>query len=69
MSFVLLLLENEKQLAENLLQKLFVIATGAPISFADQSEYQQILERLRPAGYPMRAMIHEIVQSTMFRER
>ncbi len=67
--FRTLLLENDKQLAENLLRKLVVIATGAPISFADQAEYEQILERLRPAGYPIRAMIHEIVQSKMFRER
>jgi hypothetical protein len=67
--FRTLLLENEKQLAENLLRKLFVIATGATVSFADESEYQQILERLHPAGYPMRAMIHEIVQSRIFQER
>jgi hypothetical protein len=67
--FRVLLLKSEKRLAENLLRKLFVIATGAPVSFADQSEFQQILRRLRSSGYPMRAMIHEIVQSKMFRER
>ena len=67
--FRTLLLENERQLAENLMRKLIVVATGADVSFADQSEYQQMLDELQPAGYSMRAMIHAISQSEMFRRR
>ncbi|MEQ1829498.1 MAG: DUF1585 domain-containing protein, partial [Pirellula sp.] len=60
------LLENQEQVARNLLQQLIIYSTGAPIQFSDRSVVAKILERTKAAGYPVRTLIHEIVQSELF---
>jgi hypothetical protein len=60
------LLRDSRQVARNLLQRLVVHATGAPIGFADRSAIEQILDRAEPQGYRVRELIHEVVQSEMF---
>jgi hypothetical protein len=60
------LLQDPRQLAHNLVHRLVVYATGAPIRFSDRSEVDQILARNAPQGYPLRDLIHDIVNSEMF---
>lgn len=60
------LVENEQQVASNLLENLFVYATGAPIGFSDRDEIDQILERVSDNGYRVRDLIHAVVQSRLF---
>jgi hypothetical protein len=67
--FRALLLKNERTLAENLLKRLVVCATGAPVSFADEPEFQAIMKTLEQDGYPVRQMIHAIIHSRMFQQR
>jgi hypothetical protein len=61
-----LLLENEEQLARNLVQQLAVYATGAPIRFSDRSAIAKILAQSRAAQYGVRTLVCELVQSELF---
>ena len=47
-------------------KQLLVYATGAEICFADRDAVETILTSLRDRGYPMRAMINEVVTSDLF---
>jgi len=60
------LLENQEQVARNLLQQLIVYSTGSPIQFSDRPVVAKILERTKADGYPVRSLVHEIVQSDLF---
>ncbi|GAB5405679.1 MAG: DUF1592 domain-containing protein [Aureliella sp.] len=60
---------HEQLIARNLLEQLVVYATGSPIGFADRSIAEAMMERLEDGGYGARAMIHEIVQSKLFRNK
>ena len=65
-----LLLDNDlDQVSRNVVSKLLVYATGAEIEFADREAVEQIVAKLRADGYPMRTMIHEVVDSDLFRMR
>ncbi|NNJ25441.1 DUF1592 domain-containing protein [Alienimonas chondri] len=59
----------DRQIAANLLRRLTVYATGAPVSFADEAEFEAMLDRLEPGGFGVRSMVHALVQSRMFREK
>lgn len=60
------LIEDPHKLARNLVERLVVYATGAPIGFSDRSVIEQIVARNELEGYRVRNLIHEIVQSEMF---
>jgi len=62
-----LLLENDQVLAQNLARQLVVFATGAPVRFSDRKKIDAIVERARPSAFGVRTLIHEIVQSELFR--
>src|SRR5207247_8785883 len=64
-----LLLDNEEQLARNLAQQLIIYATGAPIRFSDRPAIGKILASSRAAGYGVRKLVHEIVQSELFLQK
>jgi len=60
-----LLIERELDpVARHLASQFLVLATGAEIEFADRNEVERILAAVRGDGYPVRRMIHEVVQST-----
>jgi hypothetical protein len=61
-----LLLEDEPQLARNLVEKLTTFATGAPVQFADRRDVEAIVTRLKEKQYGVRSLIHEVVASRMF---
>jgi hypothetical protein len=63
------LVEQKEQIARGLVQKLVTYATGGAPEAADRSEVEAILSRIRPKGYPLRSLIHEVVQSRMFRDK
>ncbi len=62
-----LLTSDERQLARNLVHRLIVYATGAPVSFSDRAEVETILDRGQESGYGVRSLIHAVVQSEIFR--
>ena len=67
--FKQLLLDNEKQIARNVAQQLAVYATGAPIRFGDREQIDQVLQRASSSHYGVRSLVHEVVQSELFRSK
>ena len=65
----LLLRDNLEQVAYHVASQLLVYATGAEIEFADRDTVERIVARGRGEGHPIRAMIHEVVQSDLFTRR
>ena len=67
--YLVSLLKKEEQIARHILNQLIAYATGAEIQFADREERDEILEAARRDGYGLRAMIHSVAQSEMFRNK
>ncbi len=65
----LLLQQELDQVARHLASNLLVFSTGAEVEFADRAAVEQIVEQGREEGYPVRTMIHQVVQSGLFRSR
>ena len=64
-----LLLRDKEQIARNFISRLTVYATGAEIQFADRVKIEAILESTAENDYPVRDIIHEIIQSELFRNK
>ena len=59
-----LLLEDKKQLKKNMLQQLMIYATGRKVSFADRREITRLLGTKE---YGLRDLIHQVIQSPLFK--
>ena len=64
-----LLLRDKDQLARALTTKLFTYSTGGAPTKADRPEIEAIVARLREKNYGLRSLIHEVVQSELFRNK
>jgi hypothetical protein len=64
-----LLLSNERQLALNMAKQLTIFATGAPVRFSDRAQIEQIVDATKPTQYGLRDIVHQIVQSDLFRNK
>ena len=67
--FKRILLADEETLARNLVQRLILYSTGAPVSFADRAQVDLILQRSREGGYGLRTLIKEIVMNPLFQRK
>lgn len=65
----LMLRDDIEQVARHLVSQLLTFATGAEIEFADRDVVEGIVARGRADGYPIGTMLHEAVQSDLFRRR
>ena len=65
--FKRLLLADEQVVPRNLARQLTVYATGTPVGFSDRAQIEQVLERAKPSHYGVRSLVHEVVQSELFR--
>ena len=65
--FKRLLLADEHVVPRNLARQLTVYATGASVRFSDRAQIEQVLERAKPSHYSVRSLVHEVVQSELFR--
>jgi len=63
------LLEDKDQLARALTTKLLTYATGGHPASADQPRIEAIVAAVRDQNYGFRSLIHEIVQSELFRTK
>ena len=64
-----LLLTQEEQVTRNFVSQLVVYATGGEIQFADRDEIERILTEAKPRGFGVRDLIHQVVQSKLFRNQ
>jgi hypothetical protein len=64
------LLADEEALARNLVNRLVLYATGAPVGFADRTQVDQILARSRESHFGVKTLIREIIlNQTFFRRK
>jgi hypothetical protein len=67
--FKTLLLTEKDQVARSLATKLATYATGGAADAADRAEIDAVISRVREKNYGLRTLIHEIVESRLFREK
>ena len=67
--FKQLLLDDEKVIARNLARQLAVYASGAPVRFSDRAAIEEMLQRASSSHYGVRSLVHELVQSELFRSK
>jgi hypothetical protein len=67
--FKQLLLKDKDRPARALAEKLLTYATGAPPGVADRAEVEAIVRNVREKRHGFRTLIHEVVQSKMFRTK
>jgi hypothetical protein len=67
--FKQLLLKETPQIARALTERLVTYGTGAPVQTADQQEIDAIVRSIRERNYGLRTLVHEIVQSRLFRNK
>jgi mono/diheme cytochrome c family protein len=67
--FKQLLLKNKDQIARSLAEKLLTYATGGAPERSDRPEIDSIVRRLQDKDDGLRSLVHEIVQSRMFRTK
>lgn len=63
-----ILLDKElDQIASHFASQLITVVTGAEVQFVDRDEIKRIAASVAESGYPVRSVIHEVVQSDLFR--
>jgi hypothetical protein len=67
--FKKLLLTQKEQVARSLTEKLLTYATGAPPEVADRLQVDAIVKKDSQRDYGLRSLVHEIVQSELFRTK
>ncbi|MEO8495659.1 MAG: DUF1592 domain-containing protein [Planctomycetota bacterium] len=63
-----LLANQESQIAKGLTEKLLTYATGRQLRFADRATVNKIVENSGQKNVGLRELIHEVVQSEIFRQ-
>jgi hypothetical protein len=67
--FKQLLIQDQDRLARALTEKLVTYGTGGAPEAVDRPELDAIVGRARDRNYGFRTLVHEIVQSKLFREK
>ncbi len=63
------LLADQDIVARNFISQLMMFSTGGEIEFADREVIDEIVELTKPNNYPVRDIIHAIIQSRLFTEK
>jgi len=67
--FQALLASNTRPLLENLAEQLAVYSTGRAVAFGDRPQIDAVVEKTSATQGGLRSLIHELVQSELFRVR
>jgi hypothetical protein len=62
-----MLAADEEALARAFVRQLAVYAAGSPVGFSDRAAVEDILARAKPGRFGLRTLLHELVQSPLFR--
>ena len=65
--FKRLLTEDERAVARNLVNQFIVYSTGAPVSFADRAEVEEILDASEKNDFGVRTLLLNVVKSNLFK--
>ena len=63
------LMKRRDEVARHFIEMLMAYGTGGDIQFADRGEVDEIFQRTSQNNFPIRSIIHEVIQSRMFRNR
>ena len=66
--FKQLILNDKQQVATGLARKLLTYATGRQIGFADRPAVEGVVSNTSRNDYGLRTLVHEVVQSELFRQ-
>jgi len=61
-----ILLQEERLLAQNMVEKLVVYATGSPVKYSEKQTVQAILDDVQASHFGLRSLIERIVVSDLF---
>ena len=61
-----LLRNRDREMADNLMRRLLVYATGHPVDYADAATFDAMLDSIADDGYPVGSMIAAIIASDLF---
>jgi hypothetical protein len=64
-----LLLDQQEIIARAFANNLVAYATGAAVTFSDRAQVEKILAQTKSRSYPVRSMIHAVVQSPLFQTK
>jgi len=64
-----MLLGQKDQVARALARRLVTYATGGAPEAVDQPEIERIVKEVREKKYGLRSLVHEVVASSLFREK
>lgn len=64
-----LLVQNERQIARNLVRQFVTYGTGAPPRFGDRPKIEAILDRAQPTGYGVKSLLYATINSELFRSK
>jgi hypothetical protein len=64
-----LLLTDERQVALNMAKQLTIYATGAPVKFSDRAQIEQMVTASKGSQYGLRSLVHQVVESDLFRNK
>ena len=64
-----ILLQKERQIARNVVERLMAYATGTAVGFSDRAEVESILDKLEADGYRLRDMVISVVGSHAFQNK
>ncbi|MBL9200532.1 MAG: DUF1592 domain-containing protein [Opitutaceae bacterium] len=67
--FKRLILDREADIARNLAKQLAIYATGAPVRFSDREAIDKIVAEAAGKNHGVRAIVHALVQSELFRSK
>lgn len=67
--FQQLVAEKPEVLARNLAEKLIAYGTGAPVSFADREELEQIVDQTKEDNFGFRSIVHAVTTSPLFLQK
>lgn len=67
--FKRLLLNDQAQIVRSLTKNLLTYATGAGIRFSDRTEAERIVQAVQKEDQGLRTLIHQVVQSDLFRNK
>ena len=67
--FKKLLLQNERQIARNVVERLIAYATGTAVGFADRAEVELILDKHEATGFRLRDLVISVISSNAFQNK
>ena len=68
-AFKILLAQQERQIARNILERLVIHSTGAIPTFSDRTVIEDILDKNASTGYGLRTLVLDLLETPVFLQK